>query len=100
MNVINNSPQTWIITENEGEFVPYCPTALKALFDFDKSMIGTAGYRGLAYFWAHEYRFYMRDQTPYRRRLIHKHLCSSGLDPAGETRAHLEIIRRFVAANA
>ena len=94
---IDKTPEKWIITQDNGEFVPFCPVALKALFDFDKSMIGTVGYRGLAYFWAHEYRFYMRDQTPYRRRLIHKHLCARGLDPSAESQEHLEIIKRLMA---
>lgn len=87
--------RNWTVTSSGEMFTPYCPTALKALFDFDKTMVGTEGYLGLTYFWAHEYRFYLRDASYYRRRLVHKHLCAAGLDPADESEQHLAIIKRY-----
>ena len=87
--------KNWTVTSSDGMFTPYCPIAMKALFEFDKTMVGTAGYLGLTYFWAHTYRFYLRDASPYRRRLAHKHLCINGLDPAGESEKHLAIIQQF-----
>lgn len=88
--------ESWIITSDRGnDFTPFCPNALKALFDLDKTLIGTAGYLGHAYFWAWEYRHYMRPQTQYRRRLIHKHLCMNGLELSGVSDLHKKIIMKY-----
>ena len=76
------------------------------LYD-DEARIGTADYRGHAYFWAHEYRHYMRGfyqhfgATESRvgvilkqmRRSVHRDFLRLGLDLVGESTQHETIIR-------
>ena len=70
--------------------------------DDDDERIGTADYKGHAYFWAHEYRHYMRgfyqtfDATERRvgqilqqmRRSVHRDFLRLDLDLGGESWRH------------
>ena len=38
----------------------------------DKSFVGTKHYMGLAYFWDHEVKHWLRDATPFQRVKAHK----------------------------
>ena len=67
--------------------------AFNAIFKLDKTFIGTRNYLGLAYFWAHEYRHYLRDCTMAKRRTVHKKWLQSGLDLEGISDKHLSIIK-------
>ena len=44
----------------------------KQIHKLDKSYVGTNNYMGLAYFWDHEIKHWLRDATPYERVKIHK----------------------------
>ena len=83
--------------------------------DDDAERIGTADYRGHAYFWAHDYRHYMRGfyQTygvterrvgqilQQMRRSVHRDFLRLGLDLAGATDTHETIIQyHHTIANA
>ena len=73
----------------------------------DEARIGTADYKGHAYFWAYEYRHWMRGfyqhygATESRvrvvlkqmRRNIHRDFLHLGLDLVGESKRHETIIR-------
>ena len=76
--------------------------------DDDKARIGTPDYRGHAYFWAHEYRHYLRDLggcplgvTDGRygnllrqmRRAVHRDLLRLSLPLDGESNDHEAVIR-------
>tara|TARA_R100000655_G_C2921382_1_gene182360 strand:+ start:54 stop:335 length:282 start_codon:yes stop_codon:yes gene_type:complete len=43
-----------------------------AIEKIDKSFVGTKHYMGLAYFWDHEVKHWLRDATKYQRVKIHK----------------------------
>ena len=66
------------------------------LFMIDISNIGTPDYAGLAYFWNHDYRHYMRDASAYRRVLVHDAFLRHGLDLADASAQHEAIIKRYV----
>ena len=63
--------------------------------DLDKSFIGTSDYMGCAYFWAYEYRHYLRDVSYAVRRKVHKQFLKCFLLVDGESDQHLEIIRKI-----
>ena len=78
--------------------------------DDDAARVGTGKYRGLAYFWAHEYRHSLRDLWVYGltdrrdgellqklRRRVHADFRYQGLELAGESPAHALIIAYQVA---
>jgi hypothetical protein len=75
----------------------------------DDMRIGTDFYRGMAYFWAYKYRFWMRGDAHgngYKdipimkaRRLIHKRFLDEDLDLSGETQRHDEIINEVFGTN-
>jgi hypothetical protein len=46
--------------------------SFEQLNKLDKSFIGTNDYMGLAYFWDHEVKWWLRDATSYQRVKIHK----------------------------
>ncbi len=45
--------------------------AFQELDKLDKTLVDTKDYMGIAYFWAHDYRHYMRDASYAKRRKIH-----------------------------
>ena len=78
--------------------------------DDDAARVGTGKYRGLAYFWAHEYRHSLRNLwvgglTERRdgellqklRRRVHGDFRDQGLELAGESPAHRLIVDYWVA---
>jgi len=67
-------------------------TQFKALEAFDKTMIGTPKYIGVAYFWSYSYRYYLRDASPSKRREIHQKLLDAELDVSQESKKHDSII--------
>lgn len=81
---------TYII-DFDCEYVTF--KAHQEIRELDQKYIGTENYLGLAYFWAYEYRHYLRDCTFAKRRKIHKRLIKEGLPVDGESDQHLEIIR-------
>ena len=66
--------------------------ATTALINLDKTLIGTADYMGVAYFWNYTYRHYLRDTSYTVRRRVHAALLAAGLDVDGESPAHLAVI--------
>jgi hypothetical protein len=60
----------------------------------DEGRIGTQFYQGLAYFWAHKYRFHLRgeDSTNKRCRAVHHALLKEGLELGGTTARHDQIV--------
>ena len=76
-----------------GEITVLCtPAALNAVVALDETLIGTADYMGLAFFWAYEYRHYLRDCTQPARCRVHDRLLADGLALDGESARHLQII--------
>ena len=70
--------------------------AFNAIFKLDKTFVGTGNYLGLAYFWAHEYRHYLRDCTMAKRRTVHKKWLQAGLYLEGISDKHLSIIKHVL----
>lgn len=76
----------------------------------DKSCTGTKEYKGLAYFWAHKYRFWMRGDAhangykgvPIKlaRRRIHNKFIKHSLPISGETAQHDSIINQVFGIDA
>jgi len=50
------------------------------IYKLDKKFIGTEDYMGVAYFWTHEYKHFLRDFTVSQRRRIHKKALKLGID--------------------
>jgi len=67
--------------------------AFDKIFKLDKTFVGSENYLGLAYFWAMEYKHYLRDCSMAKRRKIHKKWLQSGLDLTGISDQHLNIIK-------
>ena len=67
---------------------------LHAMIELDKKFIGTEDYIGLASFWNHEYRYYLRDITYAKKRKIHKEWLKVGLDLEGISDQHFAIIKK------
>lgn len=65
------------------------------LAELDRSFIGTPDYMGICYFWAYEYRHYLRDCTIPSRRKVHKKFLEHGLAVDGESPKHLEIVKLY-----
>ncbi len=55
--------------------------AYSAIRKLDESYIGTENYLGLAYFWDHEIKHWMRDATIAKRKKIHELLLKAGESP-------------------
>ena len=74
--------------------------AFQALNDLDKSFVGTENYRGLAYFWSHEFKHWLRECTVAERQRVHAEWLERGLDfEAGmddsvDCAPHWEVIKR------
>jgi hypothetical protein len=71
--------------------------ATTALLKLDDKFIGTPDYMGVTYFWAYEYRHWLRDSTYYRRRLVHSKFLKAGLAVDGEGPEHLAIVERYAS---
>jgi hypothetical protein len=49
-----------------------------AINNLDKGFIGTDDYLGIAYFWGHGVKHWLREFTPCQRQNVHKELLKSG----------------------
>lgn len=67
--------------------------AFTGIYELDKKWVGTSNYQGLAYFWNHEYRHYLRGQTPHILKRVHNKFIKENLPLNGESDKHLQIIR-------
>lgn len=80
---------------NFPNLTPRAETKLhNAAYSLDADFIGTPDYMGIAYFWHHDYRHYLRDCKNQIRQKVHKDFLKNHLILAGESEKHLEIIRR------
>ncbi len=66
--------------------------ATQAVFNLDDSFVGTPDYMGVAYFWNHAYRHYLRDASIAQRRRIHNKMLACGLDVCGVSEMHAQVI--------
>jgi hypothetical protein len=64
------------------------------IYELDKTYVGTENYLGVAFFWNHEYRHYLRDVTNAKRKKVHNIFLAEGLDIVGKSDRHIEIIRK------
>ena len=82
-------------------------TDQKTRYEIDRAAIGTRAYRGLAYFWAHEYRYQLRNITSdsydisdrkydrilmKMRRRVHADFLAFGLALDGVSGRHKQIV--------
>ena len=70
-------------------------TAFRALFKLDDTFCGTDDYMGIAYFWHHDYRHYLRDTSNARRQQVHKALLRAGIAVDGSSPAHETLIQQI-----
>ena len=75
---------------------PNTANGVGRLQGLDSEFAGTEDYMGLWYFWNHEYRHYMRDASPYHRKLVHNAFMKAGLDISGKSEAHADIVVRYL----
>jgi hypothetical protein len=69
--------------------------ASKKLSELDETFIGTDNYMGIAYFWAYEYRHYLRDIQPWLRRKIHKAFLKNNLKVDDVSDKHQEALNKY-----
>ncbi len=62
------------------------------LHALDQTLVGTPDYMGLAYFWSHEYRHYLRAATATQRCAVHDAWLKAGLELTGESSQHMQLI--------
>ena len=67
--------------------------AYEGILKLDKTFVGTDNYLGVEYFWAYEYRHYLRDCSMAKRRKIHKKFLQNNLEVDGVSDLHLHIIK-------
>ena len=60
------------INAEGNEIVRHTETEFNQLNKLDKSFVGTNDYMGLAYFWDHEVKWWLREATAYQRVKVHK----------------------------
>src|ERR1035437_1221649 len=65
------------------------------LLAMDKKLVGTRHYLGMAFFWAYEYRHYLRPASTTTCQLVHDALLRAGLLLRGESPQHLAIIEHY-----
>ena len=70
--------------------------ATDALIKLDETFVGTPNYLGMTYFWAYEYRHYMRDASIAQRVKVHKKWLQAGLDFLKTSQAHWDIIGKVL----
>ena len=70
--------------------------AFMKILEVDKDFVGTENYMGFAFFWAYEYRHYMRSQRPHTLRKIHNAFLSNKMGLSGQSEKHFDIIKRTV----
>lgn len=69
------------------------PTIAK-LRQLDETLIGTPDYLGIAYFWNHEYRHWLRDAKIAKRREIHNAFLKAGLKVDAVTDEHDKVLKK------
>lgn len=52
--------------------------ATEKLHDLDATFVGTPDYMGMAFFWSHDVKFYLREATYEQRRKYHAALLKAG----------------------
>ena len=77
---------------------PHNEEAFSRLFELDRSFHGTKDYMGITYFWNYAYRHYLRDASPYRRKLVHDAFIRAGLELDEESDAHQAIVTRYLGS--
>ena len=68
--------------------------ATDALIRHDLEQVGTLGYLGVAYFWAHDYKHFLRPMSVAGKRWVHTKLLEEGLSPEGVSDRHQLIIEQ------
>lgn len=71
------------------------PDAYHKVQALDKTFLNTESYLGVEWFWNYEYRHYLRSASYAQRRKIHAAFVKAGLAIAGESNAHLQIIKTY-----
>lgn len=61
----------------------------------DETLIGTADYMGIAFFWSYAYRHTMRDLSAAQRKTVHDRFRKAGLALDGESDAHASIVDEY-----
>jgi hypothetical protein len=74
--------------------------ATQAIYRLDQSFVGTSDYMGVAYFWPHEFKHWLRACTVAERKKVHQLWLKNnlsfeaGIDPTIDCQPHWEIIKR------
>jgi hypothetical protein len=73
--------------------------AFVKIYEIDRNFINTNNYLGLAYFWAYEYRYYLRDASIAQRKKVHNLFLKNNLIIDHASEKHFEIIKSITKQN-
>lgn len=68
--------------------------AFEGLNNLDESFTGTPNHMGIAWFWNHGFRHYLRDASFSGRRRVHRAFLAAGVEVAGYSEIHIDIVLR------
>jgi hypothetical protein len=73
--------------------------AFTDIMELDFGFVGSDNYMGVAYFWAYEYRHYLRDTTNAKRKKVHDRFLKENLELSGVSDRHYQIIKSITKLN-
>lgn len=73
--------------------------AFTKIHEIDQNFINTDNYLGIAYFWAYEYRHYLRDASIAQRKKVHKLFLKNGLKIDHSSEEHFNIVKSIIKQN-
>lgn len=68
--------------------------AFLKIYEIDQNFINTNNYLGIAYFWSHNYRHYLRDASIAQRKKVHKLFLQNNLIVFEDSEKHFNIIKQ------
>lgn len=73
--------------------------AFLKIHEIDQTFINSSNYLGIAYFWSYHYRHYLRDASIAQRKKVHSLFLKNLLEVDGNSKKHLEIIKKVIKQN-
>jgi len=66
------------------------------LMDLDRKLVGTYNYLGIAYYWHYDFRHYLRDATPDKRKKVHNTFLVYNLKVDEVSQMHWKLLEQII----